>query len=419
MENWKTYKLGDIVDQKRGISYGIVQPGQNDPDGIPIIKVNNLTSRDFNLNHLQKVSKSIDQNYSRTRLQGGELLLSLVGTLGEVFLVPENLIGHNVVRALAVIPILEEYSPSWVMYWLRSSNTQNTLKQIATTSVQATINLKELREIIIPFPDKNERLAIASILSALDDKIELNLQMNKTLEEMAMALYKHWFVDFGPFQEGEFVDSELGRIPEGWEVRSAYSLANFINGAAFKSRDFLNDKSNGLPIIKIVEIKNGITDQTMFSDKTLDEKYIIQNSDILFPWSGNPHTSLGIYLWDKGRALLNQHIFVVRVPNLNNKSFVFNCLKYLLPTFINLATHKQTTGLGHVTVSNLKDLKVVVPDINGLTKYNEIALPLMEMLFENQIENQTLTTLRDTLLPKLISGVIRVKDSEKILADVL
>jgi type I restriction enzyme S subunit len=195
-QNWKTYKLGEIVDQDRGISYGVVQPGQNDPDGIPIVKVNNLTGRDFDRDRMHRVSPKIDQSYSRTRLQGGELLLSLVGTLGEIFEVPYSLIGVNVVRALAVLPILEEYSPRWVMYWLRSPYAQNQLQQIATTSVQATINLKELREIEIPFPEFKEREAIASILSSLDDKIELNLQMNKTLEEMAMTLYKHWFIDF-------------------------------------------------------------------------------------------------------------------------------------------------------------------------------------------------------------------------------
>ena len=219
-ENWKTYKLKDIVDQDRGISYGIVQPGKHDPNGVPILKINNLTGNSFNVNDLHFVSKNVEEKYKKTRLRGGELLVSLVGSLGEVFTVPKEMIGYNVVRALAVIPVLKEFSPNWVMYYLRAPFAQNILQQVATTSVQATINLKELREINIPFPEKNERESIASILSALDDKIELNLQMNKTLEEMAMALYKHWFVDFGPFQDGEFVDSELGEIPKGWEVKS-------------------------------------------------------------------------------------------------------------------------------------------------------------------------------------------------------
>jgi type I restriction enzyme S subunit len=227
---------------------------------------------------------------------------------------------------------------------------------------------------------------------------------------MAMALYKHWFVDFGPFQEGEFVDSELGLIPKGWEVKSVYSTAQFINGAAFKPKDFIDNTEIGLPVIKIVEIKQGITSQTKYSNKKLDEKYIINDNDILFPWSGNPHTSLGIHLWDKGKALLNQHIFVVRVDILNSKCFVFNTLKNLLPTFINLATHKQTTGLGHVTISNLKELNITTPDNNIIKEYESIANPILELIYNNQIESNKLTKLRDTLLPKLISGEVRLKE---------
>jgi type I restriction enzyme S subunit len=269
---------------------------------------------------------------------------------------------------------------------------------------------KSLEKWGISFPPLPEQTQIANILSAIDDKIENNLATNKTLEDMAMALYKHWFVDFGPFQEGEFVDSELGLIPKGWEVKSVYSTAQFINGAAFKPKDFIDNTEIGLPVIKIVEIKQGITSQTKYSNKKLDEKYIINDNDILFPWSGNPHTSLGIHLWDKGKALLNQHIFVVRVDILNSKCFVFNTLKNLLPTFINLATHKQTTGLGHVTISNLKELNITTPDNNIIKEYESVANPILELIYNNQIESNKLTKLRDTLLPKLISGEVRLKE---------
>jgi len=276
-----------------------------------------------------------------------------------------------------------------------------------------------LNKIEVNIPPLPEQKAIANILSTIDDKIENNLAVNKTLEDMAMALYKHWFVDFGPFQDGEFIDSELGLIPKGWEMKSVYSIAQFVNGAAFKSKDFLDNRSLGLPVIKIVEIKQGITSQTKYSNKELDEKYVIKNNDILFPWSGNPHTSLGIHLWDKGKAFLNQHIFVVRVNDSNSKCFVFNTLKNLLPTFVNLATHKQTTGLGHITVSNLKELKISIPNNKIIKKYENVASPLMKKIYNNQIESNKLTKFRDTLLPMLISGEVRLKEFQEEIENVM
>lgn len=287
------------------------------------------------------------------------------------------------------------------------------------TSGRQRVSKEAFQNIKLELPPLPEQKAIASILSALDDKIENNLAMNKTLEDMAMTLYKHWFADFGPFADGEFVDSQLGIIPKGWEVKSVYSIAKFINGAAFKSKDFLEDRLSGLPVIKIVEIKQGITSQTKYSNKKLDPKYTISNSDILFPWSGNPHTSLGIHLWDKGKALLNQHIFLVKVEDEKYRPFVFNTLKNLLPTFINLATHKQTTGLGHVTISNLKDLMTLFPNEEALDLYNLEAKPILDLVYSNQIEIQTLTQLRDTLLPKLICGEVRLKEFQETLANVL
>jgi type I restriction enzyme S subunit len=135
----------------------------------------------------------------------------------------------------------------------------------------------------------------------------------------------------------------------------------------------------------------------------------------LFPWSGNPYTSIGIWLWDKGKAYLNQHIFKVKPETSEDRALIYTMLKHLVPTFINLATHKQTTGLGHVTVANLKELKIVYPSKESLKIFNKEANPIMELIFNNQMETISLTKTRDTLLPKLISGEVQVKDLEQLL----
>ena len=203
-----------------------------------------------------------------------------------------------------------------------------------------------------------------------------------------------------------FDDSELGEIPKGWEARSLYETAEFINGAAFKSKDFC-DPSQGLPIVKIAELKDGISAQTKFSDRALDPKQLIDTGELLYSWSGSPDTSLDAFLWTKGRGLLNQHIFKVVTSTIAVKRFVYYLLKFLRPTLVEIARNKQTTGLGHVTIADMKRLYVCSPLLKVLAAFDSQVAPFFDRVFKNTIQNQTLAALRDTLLPKLISGELR------------
>jgi type I restriction enzyme S subunit len=390
-KNWKTYKLSEALEIKYGKDHKKVSDGD-----IPIYGTGGI------------------MRFGNQFLYDDEsILIPRKGSLNNIYYLNKP---FWTVDTLFWSKINKEIVfPKYLFYNLKILDFAN--MDVGTAIPSLTTKL--LNKIEVNIPPLPEQKAIANILSTIDDKIENNLAVNKTLEDMAMALYKHWFVDFGPFQDGEFIDSELGLIPKGWEMKSVYSIAQFVNGAAFKSKDFLDNRSLGLPVIKIVEIKQGITSQTKYSNKELDEKYVIKNNDILFPWSGNPHTSLGIHLWDKGKAFLNQHIFVVRVNDSNSKCFVFNTLKNLLPTFVNLATHKQTTGLGHITVSNLKELKISIPNNKIIKKYENVASPLMKKIYNNQIESNKLTKFRDTLLPMLISGEVRLKEFQEEIENVM
>ncbi len=139
--------------------------------------------------------------------------------------------------------------------------------------------------------------------------------------------------------------------------------------------------------------------------------------DILFSWSGNPDTSIDIFVWPHSNAWLNQHIFRV-VPNTSNeRSFVLLTLKYMKPVFAEIARNKQTTGLGHVTVADLKRLRVIKPDAPALQRWNEFVDPLVERAFIVEQQAQTLATLRDTLLPRLISGRLRLPEAEATLEE--
>ena len=278
-----------------------------------------------------------------------------------------------------------------------------TMLNSANGSTFPNITKDILFDLLIPIPSSSEQKAIAATLSCLDDKIELNNQMNDTLEQMAQAIFKSWFVDFEPFQDGEFEDSELGKIPKGWKVKPLYDSAEFINGTSFKKDEY---STSGIPIIKISELKNGITDTTQYFDGERDGKYYLQTGDMLFSWSGSPQTSIDTFIWVGNKAVLNQHTFKIKILN-NDYSFVYLLLKFFKSKFIRIAMGKQTTGLGHVTVKDLKQIYFPY-DKETVESFTIMINPLITTYIGNLIENKRLSSLRDALLPKLMSGEIRV-----------
>jgi type I restriction enzyme S subunit len=208
-----------------------------------------------------------------------------------------------------------------------------------------------------------------------------------------------------------FEDSELGEIPKGWCTSSVYDLATYINGAAYRAFE-PNEERRGLPIITIAELKAGVTAQTRFSDVDMPHKYRIDTGDILFSWSGNPDTSIDIFVWTHGPAWLNQHIFRVVPSSGHERAFVLMTLRSLRSGFAEIARNKQTTGLGHVTSADLRRLLVVRPPGSVLRAWNTLVESALSRSFGLDSESNTLATLRDTLLPKLISGELRLKDVE-------
>ncbi|CEG86309.1 restriction endonuclease subunit S [Propionibacterium freudenreichii] len=144
-----------------------------------------------------------------------------------------------------------------------------------------------------------------------------------------------------------------------WDRHQLHSLAKWVNGMAFKNIDF---SPSGTPVVKIAEIKNGVSSQTKFTRATYDPKYFLRDGDMLFCWSGQPETSIDTYWWRGGDGWLNQHIFKVQPkPSDVDVDFFFQLLRYLRPSFVRIARNKQTTGLGHVTKSDLERLTVGIP----------------------------------------------------------
>lgn len=258
-------------------------------------------------------------------------------------------------------------------------------------------------EIEIP-SEKEDQRRIASILSSLDRKIELNNKINADLEEMAQAIFKNWFVDFEPFKDGKFVDSELGMIPEGWKVGTLTEIASYLNGLAMQKFPPKNDEDS-LPVLKIKELGQGFcgTDSDRCSCNIKDECKI-HNGDVIFSWSG----TLLVDVWCGGDCGLNQHLFKVTSKDYP-KWFYYYWTKHHLQEFIHIAKDKAVT-MGHIKRGHLEEALVAIPDNDSMERAHELFEPILSKMISLRLENSRLSLLRDTLLPRLMSGELEVPE---------
>ena len=258
-------------------------------------------------------------------------------------------------------------------------------------------------EVVVP-KEKEDQRRIASILSSLDRKIELNNKINADLEEMAQAIFKNWFVDFEPFKDGKFVDSELGMIPEGWKVGRLTEIASYMNGLAMQKFPPENIEDS-LPVLKIKELGQGFCgpDSDRCSCNIKDECKV-HNGDVIFSWSG----TLLVDVWCGGDCGLNQHLFKVTSKEYP-KWFYYYWTKHHLQEFIHIAKDKAVT-MGHIKRGHLEEALVAIPDNDSMERAHELFEPILSKMISLRLENSRLSLLRDTLLPRLMSGELEVPE---------
>lgn len=409
-DGWRTCTLRDVIELKRGYDL----PSTERRKGVvPIVS-----------------SSGVSGSHDKAKVTAPGVVTGRYGTIGQVFFVTEDFWPLNTTLYVRDFKGNDE---RFVSYFLRSLDFQS----FNDKSSVPGLNRNDLHRFEVEVPSLDEQYAIADVLGSLDDKIEQNRRTGRALEKLARAIFRAWFVDFEPVHAKaagatsfpsmpqdvfdalpeRFIESEIGPIPTDWMLKPLYETAQFINGAAFKSSHFC-DASEGLPVIKIAELKSGITAQTKFSKRSdLDPKYQIDTGEVLYSWSGSPDTSLDTFLWTKGKGLLNQHIFRVVTTSEAQKYFVFYLLKHLRQTLIEIARNKQTTGLGHVTVADMRRLLVCWPTSRFFDEAANQIGPIFETSFHLLVETEKLAELRDYLLPRLLSGQVRVRDAEKWVDD--
>ena len=260
----------------------------------------------------------------------------------------------------------------------------------------------QAHSIQIRVPSADVQRHVATALGTFDDLIENNRRRIEILEEMARLLYREWFVyfRFPGHEDVKLVDSGLGPIPEGWEIQSFAELADFVNGFAFKPDHWLDA---GLPIIKIKELKNGVTSDTpRYHGTDISKKYFVDDGSVLFSWSAD----LKAYLWASGLGLLNQHLFDVR-PYEVSALFIFLSLNERMDEF---RARAQGTTMKHIKRSALGEVKIALPKNKLRDTFEGVARPLLDLQLNLSKQNRALREARDLLLPRLVSGELDVSE---------
>ena len=405
MEQWRQDRLIDILDTL--IDYRGKTPNKVDC-GIPLI-----TAKIVKNGRIDTPTEFLPtEDYNGWMVRGfpqvGDVVLTTEAPLGEVAQLTDEKIAlaQRIVCLRGKEGVLDN---TYLKYFFLSNIGQNRLKARETGTTVTGIKQSELKEILIDYPKIDTQKAIASVLSSLDSKIELNRRINDNLEQQAQALFKAWFVDFEPFRGGKFVDSELGMIPEGWNIQPISSIFNFQEGPGIRNWQYVN---NGTKFINIRCINNdiiNIQNANMISDEEAQGKYahfMLKENDIVISCSG----TLGrkaLVLKEYLPLCLNTSV-IRFTPRINRQlGFLYGYLgsSLFLNKQIELASGSVQANFGPI---HLKGMSIAIPDNNVLNQFSDIVNSIIQKKKNIISESLRLTNLRDSILPKLMSGKIKI-----------
>ena len=420
-------KLSDLIDfnPKRPLEKGAIAPfiemadlpeGERDVSGIG--------NRIF--------------NGGGSKFKNGDTLFARItpclenGKTAKVSGLPSNVVSHGSTEFIVMAAKDRSIDEAFVYYVARHPDFRAYAKgRMEGTSGRQRVSWQAIADYEIPDFSSLERSGIGSVLSSMDNLISNNRRVNQALEAMARTLFKAWFVDFEPvraklegrWQRGQslpglpahlydvfpdrLVESELGEIPEGWQMRSLDSIASYLNGLALQKFP-PESETEFLPVIKIAQLRAGNTTGADKASTQIKPEYVVVDGDVLFSWSG----SLEVEVWNGGRGALNQHLFKV-TSNEVPKWFYFFATRQHLSDFRAIAAGKATT-MGHIQRKHLTEARIAVAPPESMKKFDAVIASQFDQLVSSAQQSRALAQLRDTLLPKLISGELRVPDVERI-----
>lgn len=336
-------------------------------------------------------SEDYEKVIARSSVEQWDILYSMIGTIGNVYL-EKNPVVDYACKNVGIFKFGGNCNKAyWMYYYLKSPQAMEFIKAHLRGTTQLYVPLATLREMPVPVPDEEEMNKIVAILRTLDDKIQCSIKINDNLYAQVKAIFSKNFLD-------------LDFLPDGWKTGNLLDIADYLNGLAMqKYRP--KDGETGLPVLKIKELRQGICDASSeLCSPSIKSEYIIHDGDIIFSWSG----SLLVDIWCGGTCGLNQHLFKVTSNNYD-KWFYYLWTAHHLDRFIAVAADKATT-MGHIKREELEKVEVIIPSKCDYKRIGALIKPLFDLIISNRIEDRKLTALRNTLLPKIMSGEIDVCD---------
>lgn len=395
MEKWKECTISDI-----GTVVGGATPSTKVPENYIEGRIAWITPKDlstFHSRYIEHGERNITERglhtCSTTLLPPNTILFSSRAPIGYIAIAKNALCTNQGFKN--IIPNTNIH-PLFLYYLLK--NNKDRIENMGSGTTFKEVSAAVMNSISIRIPEKIQiQQKITKLLGSLDDKIELNRQINANLEQQAQAIFKSWFIDFEP---------SGGTMPDDWQKACLLDIADYTNGLAMqKYRPTSHEQ--GIFVMKIKELRQGFCDSSSeLCSNTVNPFYLIHNGDVIFSWSG----SLLVDFWCGGLCGLNQHLFKV-TSNKYAKWFYYCWTKFHLHHFITEAADKATT-MGHIKRENLAKAEVVIPTKQVYLTVGDLLGQIYNLMIANRIEINTLSALRDTLLPKLMSGEIDVSKIE-------
>ncbi len=398
MSEWKEVQLGDNhIDLISGFAFKSKSFFEYQEEGsLPVIKIKNVANGDVNLEKV--VYHQFYESLEKFKLSKGDVLIAMTGNHPHAM---TQVVGDVSMYKLSIEALLNQRvgkiitkgknDLNFFYYFFKDRETHRYLaSQSSGSANQANISKGDILGLTSEIPEPTEQKAIAEVLSSLDAKIDLLHRQNKILEQMAETLFRQWFIE---------------EAKEDWEEKPLSSIANYLNGLACQKYPPKNDIDK-LPVLKIKQLRNGFSEDCDWCAVDVKPEYLIKNGDVIFSWSA----SLMIKIWDGDNCILNQHLFKVTSDEFP-KWYYYLWTKHHLDEFISISASHATT-MGHIKRGDLDDAMVLIPTDDEMIEFSEIQTPIIDKIISNNKQLKKLVSIREILLPKLVSGEIKVSIDE-------
>ncbi|WP_198266634.1 restriction endonuclease subunit S [sulfur-oxidizing endosymbiont of Gigantopelta aegis] len=393
MSEWNQTTLGAISSK---IGSGATPRGGSNAykeAGISLIRSQNVLDFQFSKNGLAFIDETQAYELKNVTVEKNDVLLNITGdSVARCCLVPNSILPARVNQHVSIVRLNSEQADYLFILYLLQAMKEELLSQSEIGATRRALTKGMIENFEIALPLLPEQKAIASVLSSLDDKIDLLHRQNKTLEAMAETLFRQWFIE---------------EAQEDWEEKPLSNVANFLNGLACQKFPPKNDLEK-LPVLKIKELSNGISESSDWVTSEVKPEYIVENGDVIFAWSA----SLMVKVWDGERCVLNQHLFKVASDDFPKWFYLMWC-KHHLDEFISISRSHATT-MGHIKRGDLDTAIVLIPSPEEIEAMSKQMNPILDKEIANSKQIKSLEKLRDTLLPKLMSGEVRIQYDKEL-----